>query len=61
MSAAAGNFPWRRAMELGLGQLGWPPQAFWHATLRELAAALGDAPRAIDRAGLESLMARYPD
>ncbi|WP_248304657.1 phage tail assembly chaperone [Breoghania sp. L-A4] len=44
------------------GGLGWTPEAFWRATPREVAMALGrgDAP-ALARATLETLLARYPD
>lgn len=67
MSGAAGAtpaFPWRRAMELGLGQLGLAPQAFWAMTPRELAAAagaLGLAAAPISRGELADLISRFPD
>ncbi|WP_263625844.1 phage tail assembly chaperone [Stappia indica] len=54
-------------MRLCLGRLNWPPEAFWRATPREVALALGfGAPAALrngapDRAGFERLMRRYPD
>jgi uncharacterized phage protein (TIGR02216 family) len=49
-----------------MGVLGWPPQAAWAATPREVALAIagrmGRAPsRAMDGAGLEALMQAYPD
>ncbi|WP_280524812.1 rcc01693 family protein [Stappia indica] len=61
-------FPWNEAMGLCMGRLGWPPDSFWRATPRELAAVLaglgggraGDL-RPLARAGLEALMRRFPD
>tara|TARA_R110002110_G_scaffold24174_8_gene90978 strand:+ start:2805 stop:2990 length:186 start_codon:yes stop_codon:yes gene_type:complete len=58
------EFPWVRAMELGLGHLRLAPRDFWSMTLPELAAALGGAGRsagAISRAGLNALTNLYPD
>jgi len=64
MSAPAG-FPWEEVMAFGLGRLGWPPDQFWAATPREIAAALQAhrrrEGRPTDRAGLDALMAAYPD
>ena len=58
-------FPWRRAMQLGLGLLRLAPRDFWTMTPRELEAALsafGFAPPSrLDRAELEDLMLRFPD
>jgi uncharacterized phage protein (TIGR02216 family) len=52
-------------MRLALGVIGWPPEAFWRATPRELAAALdgrfGRTGAPVDRAALDRLMAAYPD
>jgi len=49
-------------MELGLHALRWPPEAFWRASLRELAAAAGPARQpAMGRADLDLLMKRFPD
>ncbi len=52
-------------MRLALGRLGWPPQLFWSATPRELAAAIegrfGRSGGAADRSTLDRLMAAYPD
>ncbi len=53
-------------MAFGLGRLGWPPDRFWAATPRELAAAMkahgrGGQGRATERAALEALMAAFPD
>ena len=52
-------------MGAGFGLLRLAPDAFWRMPPRELAAAfsalLPAAPEAIDRAGLSTLMARFPD
>lgn len=52
-------------MGAGLGLLRLPADQFWRLTPRELAAALGalTPKRAgpMARAGLDALMARYPD
>ncbi|MDO8289718.1 MAG: phage tail assembly chaperone [Parvibaculum sp.] len=60
------RFPWARAMELGLGQLRLPPDAFWRMTLRELSAAAkgagaGASGEGMTRASLSSLAQRFPD
>ncbi|WP_371328868.1 rcc01693 family protein [Stappia sp. TSB10GB4] len=61
-------FPWDAAMGLCMGRLGWPPESFWRATPREVAALLAglnggrasqQAP--LRRAGLDALMRRFPD
>lgn len=58
-------FPWDEVMAFGLGRLAWPPEQFWAATPREIAAAFrahrGAVAPATDRAGLAALMAAYPD
>ena len=44
--------------------LGWTPDAFWHATPAELAAALGTTSPTgdgVDRSDLDRLMEQYPD
>jgi len=44
--------------------LGWPPEAFWHATPAELATALGPIAatgEGMTRADLEHLMKAAPD
>lgn len=52
-------------MAFGLGRLAWPPEQFWAATPREIAAALrahqSEAVGATDRAALAALMAAHPD
>ena len=53
-------------MAFGLGRLAWPPDRFWAATPREVAAALrahqdpsrGTAP---ERPALAALMDAFPD
>ena len=56
-------FPWDEALAFGLGVLRWPPQVFWQATPRELAAAV--AARAAlappDAATLDELLDAFPD
>lgn len=55
-------------MGLCMGRFGWPPESFWRATPREVAALLAglsggrarqQAP--LGRAGLDALMRRFPD
>lgn len=53
-------------MAFGLGRLGWPPEQFWNATPREIAAALrayvpDTGEEAPSRQALLQLMAAYPD
>lgn len=53
-------------MAFGLGRLGWPPEAFWAATPREIRAALRahqrtDGDTAPPREALHALMAAHPD
>jgi uncharacterized phage protein (TIGR02216 family) len=52
-------------MALGLGVLRLPPDHFWSMTLREMTAAIQgafpDEPQRLAKAGLDSLMQRYPD
>lgn len=51
-------------MAAGLGLLRHSPDAFWRMTPRELAAAMGPftpAASALDRAGFEDLLRRFPD
>lgn len=58
--------PWEDAMAFCLGVLRWSPDAFWHATPREVAAALaGLAPTGaaepMRRCELERLTLAFPD
>jgi uncharacterized phage protein (TIGR02216 family) len=53
-------------MGFGLGRLGWPPEVFWAATPREVAAALRahqkpGAAAVPERDALARLMAMHPD
>ena len=58
----SGRFPWRRMMELGLGELRLSPRDFWQATPREIAAAFGSEVKAATaRSDLDALLQRYPD
>ena len=54
---------WPALMRAGIGRLGLPPEAFWALTPAELALLIGPqgGPQPMDRAGLEALMAAYPD
>lgn len=62
MSAAGEGFPWRRLMQLGLGVLHLPPEQFWRASLREIAAAFaGEASTPMPRNSFDELSARFPD
>jgi uncharacterized phage protein (TIGR02216 family) len=57
-------FPWNDAIGFGLGVLRLSPEQFWRMTPRELACAIEAVHgrhRAIDRAGFDALMKRYPD
>ena len=60
-----GPFPWAEAMRFGLGVLKLSPTAFWAMTPLELARAhegvFGQRGPALGRAGLEALMAQFPD
>jgi uncharacterized phage protein (TIGR02216 family) len=49
-------------MAAGLGQLRLPPEAFWAATPREIAAAFATTGRdTLSRNHLDDLLRRYPD
>ena len=52
---------WAGSLRLALS-LGLPPEAFWRLSLKEW-RALTQAPAApsLNRAGLQDLLARYPD
>lgn len=32
--------PWDRYLEIAIGDLGWPPEAFWRATFHDYTAAI---------------------
>ena len=57
-------FPWREAMQFGLGVLRLAPGHFWAMTPRELAAAMavlgGQRTNALPRAALAALMGAFP-
>jgi uncharacterized phage protein (TIGR02216 family) len=56
------RFPWAAYMAAGLGQLRLPPEAFWAATPREIAAAFATTGRdTLSRNHLDDLLRRYPD
>ncbi|SDW95591.1 phage tail assembly chaperone [Paracoccus sanguinis] len=65
----AGGLDWAGLMRAGLtraslGGLGLAPREFWDLTPAELALMLGIEPGrggGMSRAGLEALMARFPD
>jgi uncharacterized phage protein (TIGR02216 family) len=65
LAASPEPFPWAAAMRFGLGRLRLAPDHFWALTPLELAAAAAayapPAARPLDRAGLASLIALYPD
>ena len=54
---------WRPLMRLGLVELGLTPEVFWGLTPAELMfiARVGEGEPALTRAGLDALMARFPD
>lgn len=60
---SGGAFDWPALMRAGLQGLGLSPEAFWRLSPAEFLLMLGDAPDAapIGRAGLEALIARFPD
>ena len=63
MSEAA-PFPWEQAMAFAFRVLRWPPETFWRATPRELAAAMSGLSAPAEparRADLDRLMRAYPD
>jgi uncharacterized phage protein (TIGR02216 family) len=57
------HFDWPAMMRAGMQGLGLRPDVFWRLTPAEFLAMLGDAPEAapMGRAGLEALIARFPD
>ncbi|MEQ9693230.1 rcc01693 family protein [Shimia sp. SDUM112013] len=56
-------FDWPALMRAGIAGLRLSPQAFWALTPAELRMMLGQgqAPAALSRAGLDALLAAYPD
>ena len=54
---------WGGLMRLGLAELRLTPEVFWDLTPAELMliAGVGPARAAMTRAGLEALLARFPD
>ncbi|MBA3325181.1 MAG: phage tail assembly chaperone [Rhodobacteraceae bacterium] len=54
---------WPELMRLGMVELGLAPAVFWDLTPAELflLARLDESPRALTRAGLVELSARFPD
>lgn len=60
-SASWPALPWDDLLALCLGRLLWPPAAFWAATPREVAGALGRRAAPLSRADLARLIAAHPD
>jgi uncharacterized phage protein (TIGR02216 family) len=56
-------FDWPALLRAGLQGLGLTPRDFWELTPAELLLMLGEAPQLtpLGRAGLEALIARFPD
>jgi uncharacterized phage protein (TIGR02216 family) len=54
---------WPRLMRLGLVHLGLKPDVFWSLTPAELMlmAGMGGGRATLTRAGLDELLARFPD
>jgi uncharacterized phage protein (TIGR02216 family) len=53
---------WARLMRLGMLRLGLAPEVFWSLTPAELMLLAGIGERAaLTRAGLDELLARFPD
>ena len=54
---------WGGLMRLGMVELRLPPEVFWGLTPAELMllAGVGPGRAAMTRAGLEALLARFPD
>jgi uncharacterized phage protein (TIGR02216 family) len=54
---------WPKLMRLGMVELGLAPAVFWDLTPAELflLAGLDRGPAALTRAGLDALVARFPD
>ncbi|MGL4729375.1 MAG: phage tail assembly chaperone [Bosea sp. (in: a-proteobacteria)] len=65
-SPPASAFPWEEVMGFLMGVLGWPPQAAWAATPREVELAISGrlgrkASQGMDGTRLDELMADFPD
>ena len=56
-------FDWTALMRAGIQGLWLAPEVFWRLSPAEFLLLLGDAPEAapLRRAGLEALIARFPD
>jgi uncharacterized phage protein (TIGR02216 family) len=53
---------WGRLMRVGMVRLGLAPEVFWSLTPAELMLLAGEGQReALTRAGLDALVARFPD
>ena len=55
------GFDWPVLMRAGLQGLRLNPEAFWALTPAELRLMLGQGATPMNRAGLEALLAAYPD
>ncbi len=57
------GFDWPALLKIGLSGLRLTPEAFWRLTPAELRLMLGDqaGSAVLDRAGLQELMAAFPD
>ncbi|MEO1274835.1 MAG: phage tail assembly chaperone [Pseudomonadota bacterium] len=52
---------WGTLLRAGVRELGLRPDEFWALTPAEFLLIAGNAPDSMTRAGLEALMARFPD
>jgi len=53
--------PWRDWFSFAVTKLGLAPGAFWRLTLTEWRWLVGASGASLNRAGLEALIALYPD
>jgi uncharacterized phage protein (TIGR02216 family) len=53
--------PWRKWFAFAIATLGLSPEAFWGLTIAEWRWLAPEEGAALDRAGLEALLALYPD
>jgi len=53
--------PWRRWFQFAVVSLGLAPEEFWALTVGEWRFLAPDESAAMDRGGLEHLIALYPD